>query len=349
MPSKVNFRLSITGKTNAIIIILATIFLPCSYVTYYLRATNTVEAAAETKLLLDPGPRHRCYRYEDLGRNYSYSSRAPECEAVQGYSGCPTWRYSSYKSDQNHTDLLLNRSGSLIDVALVNNAHHVNQEPSEVSLDYYYPGCSIQKLSNRTQFNLLEYDQWVFEYDVTLRMDNHTALYMNATNSTTLHSRYGPRQTRRYLRTEFVYQHPNPACASVNNPSAGRGGIATSNTTATNTTCPPLESTIAVTHLDTALTNTTFQSNILGSTSKSRVMHLLSSITFNPNTTTHISLDFKSLYQNISTTPCNQSINSSTQPAWLNAHMIRVVSGALGIDSVVEVGNVSAVLRKGNS
>ena len=365
MPSKANFRLSITTKINAILIILATIFLPCSYVTYHLlRATSPVEAATETKLLLDPGPRHKCYHYRDLAYNDSYISRAPECEAVQGYSGCPTWRYSSYGSNKNHSDLLVNKdNGTLIDVALVNNARYANDEPSEVSLDYYYPGCSIQKLNNLTQFNLLDFDEWIFEYDVIIRADRSPPSCSNTTSNITLERR---RQPRRYLTTEFIYQYPDPTCLSTN---------IISTTTASQTTCQPLESTIRITHFDTAAlsSNTSHsRSHLLGESPSKSITHpdshLSSNHLNNESTpkTHHISLDFRLLYQQhqhlslFPTTPSNNlsssfsnTTNTTTtrkteEPPWLNAHMIRIVSGALGTNSVVEVGNVSAVLRKGD-
>ena len=370
MPSKANFRLSITTKINAILIILATIFLPCSYVTYHLlRATSPVKAATDTKLLLDPGPRHKCYNYRDLAKGYSYISKASECEAVQGYSGCPTWRYSSYGSNQNHSDLLVNKdNGALIDVALVNNARHVNDEPSQVSLDYYYPGCSIQKLNNLTQFNLLDFDQWIFEYDVTIRIDKSPLSYSNTTSNITFGNKEHRRQPRRYLATKFIYQYPDTACLSTTNNSST--GISAFNaSTASHTACKPLESTIIMTHFDTAALsdNSSYSysnSHLLQSPSKSNTHH--HHLSPNPNLlnetstrTHHISIDFKQLYhQHLShTTPSNiyhsspNTSNTTTEtaeePAWLNAHMIRIVSGALGTDSVVEVGNVSAVLRKG--
>ena len=332
-------KLFIAGKINAIVIFLAAVVFSGS-VSYIPHTPSLTEAAVETtKLLLDPGPRHRCYQYQDLGTNHSHISKAPDCQAVQGYGGCPTWRYSSYKAKQGHRDLLIDRNGLLIGVLLINNASEVARNSSEVSLDYYYPGCSIQKLTNETQYNLLDFDTWMFEYDVTIQAAETTPV-TDITNGSRLSNATAPEtRSRRYLRTEFIYQYPDPACSARNSTIASN----TSNIAAfSNTTCAPLQSTISITHFDTALPSNITRSPSNNTSHNTSALQLLSTQTIKPSSRTHISLDFGSIYRQFSTQLCH----GTTSTPWLNAHMFRVVSGAQGVDSVIEVGNVSAVLRK---
>ena len=372
-------KLCLSGKINAVWVILATVLFPCAYITYMVQqgAGPVVSDLASTKLLLDPGPRHRCYQYHDLGLNISHVNQAPECQSLLGYGGCPMWRYSSFDAASlNHNDLLVGGNGSLIDVLLFNNARINGTKPIEVSFDYYCPGCSIQQLTNNMQYNLLEFDQWIFEYDVTIRSPNGISEWSSMENS--ISSLSNSEKRRRYLNTEFIYQYPDPICTSrnddMNNKSAAanvRSGPSSTrfkrfvNSSLPTADCPPLQSTISITHFDSDLANTTsvqlaspVDSDVTGNLGlrairNNTVLSLLSPTVVAHDSKTHITLDFKSIFQKyIQTNQASNSTNSTHStdqlPASLNAHMIRIVSGAQGLSSIVVVRNVSAVLVKGN-
>lgn len=316
---------------------------------------------AQTKLLLDPGPRHRCFHYSDLKSNVSYISRFPECQPIKNYAGCPAWRYSSYNSKQEHSDLLTGENASLIGVTLVNNARGETGKPSEVSFDYYYPGCSIQKSNNTSQYNLLEFDQWVFEYDVTIHTSNAAPPQDKIMQNTTKSEGACQKASRKYLATEFTYQYPDPACSfprewnikganGTNSTALNNTAITTLNIT--NVPCPTLSSTIRTIHFDSLLFSPANSSHQNATTARPTLPEASTNYStldhFAPQPIAedheiHISLDFHALFEKYSTQLCG---NSSAQAPWLNAHQIRIVSGSLGLDAVVEVGNVSAVLKK---
>ena len=360
-------KLCIAGKISAAWMFLATILVTGSFVNYMLNPSLPQEIAA-TKLLLDPGPRHRCYRYQDLATNYSYVSKVPECQPIKEYAGCPAWRYSSYNSGQQHGELLAGANGSLIDVRLVNNARGAGGNGTEISFDYYEPGCSITKSSKTTQYNLLDYDQWTFEYDVTIQPDNKTRLWTGGTWQSARRSSRNRALDRKYLATEFTYQYPDPSCSSSNSTTY----LSSNRTDFGNSSCKPLESTLRIIHFDSLLTLS--PSNTSNTTSGNGTSFLApygiesQPSTTNPTTTvtlssthqlpegakSHISLDFRDLYERFSSAdaPCSNSSGTNSRsdhPPWLNAYVIRIVSGSVGTDSVIEVGNVSAVLKKNTS
>ena len=334
---------AIAGKISTAWMVLATILVHGSLVTYLLRASP---APTETKLLLDPGPRHRCYHYQDLASNYSYISKVPECQPIKEYAGCPAWRYSSYNSGREHSELLMGTNVSMIDVTLVNNAR-ARADPSEVSFDYYYPGCSIQRLSNARQYNLMNFDQWTFDYNVMIRSDNSTWADSKNTTEETWRRTIG----QRYLATDFTYQYPASNCTTPNGTNASNSTHTypgTSNGPSFSAACRPLERTIRVIHFDSLLEAIGPLSNTASLVSEPHsrpsTTTLLAPSIVQEDTGSRITLDFRALFQQYVLPSCN---GSNPLPLWLHAHAISIVSGSQGLDSVMQVGNVSAVLRKG--
>lgn len=327
-----SIKLCISGKFFGAWIALATILVP----TTYLLSVVTAVRPTSTRLLLDPGPRHRCYSFSEIGPNGSdgtYTNRSvSECAQIPGYGGCPTWQYSWFNSGQKHQEFIDGGNGSLINVTLVNNAKGVTCNLTEVSFDYLYPGCAIEKLPNRTQYNLLNFDQWIFEFDVVVRGEKQTAdtgrgayrknkSSWNKTQPGWSEANGCNGQARKYISTDFIYQWPDPACAGRNT-----------------SDCPQLNNTISIIHYSPLHPNFTegpFE------TGQGHGVRLRAKESIKNGVKTHIALDFRALFDQYQREMCH----GSQMPPWLHVSTIRIVSGNRNTSSVVDIQNIQANLK----
>ena len=333
-----SIKLSIAGKVFGTWVALASIFVPTIYI---LSAVTSVRPVSTHQLLIDPGPRHRCYHFSELSVNGTDSLQTnksiSECGQIPGYGGCPTWQYSSFNDGQRHEDLVSGGNGSLINVTLINNAKGVTCNLTEVSFDYLYPGCAIEKLPNRTQYNLLDFDQWIFEYDVTVRKEeeNHDVARgayrkvkssWNKTKSEPGEAELAEScdgKANKYLSTNFIYQWPDPGCARENS-----------------SNCPQLNNTISIVYYSPLHQNFTqgpYQTN------EGYGIRLRADSLIKKGVKTHIALDSRALFDQYQQQLCH----GGQKPPWLHVSTIRIVSGTRNMSSIVDIQNVQATLKTG--
>jgi hypothetical protein len=322
--SSLDIKLSVSGKLFGLWVALVTVLVPASYIL----ATVTQIAPTDTQMLLDPGPRHLCYQFSDVHKDSNTtrtSKSVSQCSQVPGYAECPTWEYSWFNAGQKHEDLMTGGNGSLINVTLINNAEGVS-ELSEVSLDYLYPGCAIQRWSNSTQYNLLNYDQWILEYDLQIRIQNNACIQNKKRSSPrswnhTSANFSGCSNAQQFLSTEFVYQWPDPECSNLKNAS-----------------CTMLNNTMSAIHYYPTDSNN--KTGLFEGANMSKIV-FQQWPRLNIDVETRVSLDFSSLFRQYTPQICH-----GIQPAWVYLRLIRIVSSNININSTVEIHNIQATLRK---
>lgn len=269
----------------------------------------------DLQLLYNPGPSYKCYNFTEIsltGPALPPYLDVSECSLLTN-NGAGALNYNWYTTGTaSSTDgqITSGGDGTPFTLTLLNDAQGVGQcsELEEVQVGYDFPGVAILKdaENNFDQYNLALYDQWIVSYDAFVHTPTLPSSEAQGCGG----------YNRKYLTTDFIYYWSS--CVG--------------------STCTQYKNLISIIHYNPILTMAA-----LGpfSDPDGFRIQLNGGPSLIEGQTVTVELDFKAIMEKYSTDLCQ----GPSIPSTISLYALEIVSSNVNTSSVVDISNVSLILR----